>query len=245
MFEDFFGVPRGETPEEKKDRYKKMEIGADPKFIDAHCGQYPDVQSPDVEGFHRDLFKRLDKLLRRFPEIRKKVDASEEELSHLQAVLNREWTLMETDITYCTRILESLVEFLNAHHGRKCILLIDELDAPILAASEDNRDTIKGHIRKMLAPVVKTTEDLLSKCIMVGVNPISLGELGSGLNNVTSLPLHYASEALYPKDILKREDLPYQIAFGFTEDEVRKLIATRVFPDNEAMVDIALKVARD
>ncbi|KAJ1670287.1 hypothetical protein EV182_008309, partial [Spiromyces aspiralis] len=125
------------------------------------------------------MSKRLDKLLWRFPEIRKKVDASEkklspseeEELSHLQAVLNREWKLMETDITSCTGILESLVEFLNAYHGRNCILLIDEFDTPIIAANEDNRDIIKGHIRKMLAPLVKTTEDLLSKCIMVGVNP--------------------------------------------------------------------------
>ncbi|KAJ1676955.1 hypothetical protein EV182_007177, partial [Spiromyces aspiralis] len=205
MFEDFFEVPKGETIEEKKARYMKMEIGAVPGFIDAHCGRYPVIR----------LDLKANMLLWRFPEIRKKVDASEEELSHLQAVLNREWKLMETDITSCTEILMSLVLFLNAHHGRKCILLIDELDAPILAASEDNRDTIKGHIRGMLAPVVKSgTERLLSKCIMVGVNPVSLGDLGSGLNNVTPLPLHYASEIPYPDNILKLKYPPYQIAFG-------------------------------
>ncbi|KAJ1676576.1 hypothetical protein EV182_007918, partial [Spiromyces aspiralis] len=144
-------------------------------------------------------------------------------------------------------LLKSLVQFLNAYYGRACILLVDEFDTPIIAASEDNRDIIKGHIRGMLAPIVKTTENLLSKCIMVGVNSVSLGDLGSGLNNVRALPLHYASEVLYPDDVLKREDLPYQLAFGFTEDEVRKLIETHVFPgpDNEAMVDIALNVARD
>ncbi|KAJ1677855.1 hypothetical protein EV182_005297, partial [Spiromyces aspiralis] len=153
---------------------------------------------------------------------------------------------MKTKIIYCTRILKSLVQFLNAYHGRACILLIDELDAPILDASKDNRDTIRNHMRDMLGPVVKNTEDLLSKCIMASINPISLTDLGSGLNNVTALPLCYASSELNPKDILKRKDLPYQVAFGFTEDEVRKLIATRVFPgrDKEAMVDIALNVAR-
>ncbi|KAJ1679301.1 hypothetical protein EV182_002330, partial [Spiromyces aspiralis] len=119
-------------------------------------------------------------------------------------------------------------------------------DTPIINADEDNRNAIKNHIRDMLAPIVKsgTADRLLSKCIMVGVNPVSLGELGSGLNNARTLPLHYASMKSYPTDILKRKYSPYQIAFGFTEDEVRKLIATRVFPDNEAMVDIALNVAQ-
>ncbi|KAJ1676966.1 hypothetical protein EV182_007159, partial [Spiromyces aspiralis] len=69
MFEDFFGVPRGETLEKKKARYKDMKIGADPEFIDAHCGRYPDVRSPDVEGFHEKLIDVLKDLLRCFPEI--------------------------------------------------------------------------------------------------------------------------------------------------------------------------------
>ncbi|KAJ1669007.1 hypothetical protein EV182_008957, partial [Spiromyces aspiralis] len=62
---------------------------------------------------------------------------------------------MKTDIIYCTWILKLLVKFLNAYHGRACILLIDELDAPIIAASEDNRDAIRNHMRDMLDPVVK------------------------------------------------------------------------------------------
>ncbi|KAJ1676541.1 hypothetical protein EV182_007995, partial [Spiromyces aspiralis] len=89
MFEDFFGIPRDETLEEKKARYKDMKIGADPEFIDAHCGRYPiirldlkatilivfpffnhqDVRSPDVEDFHEKLFDVLKDLLERFPEI--------------------------------------------------------------------------------------------------------------------------------------------------------------------------------
>ncbi|KAJ1677679.1 hypothetical protein EV182_005659, partial [Spiromyces aspiralis] len=44
MAEDFFGVPRGETLEENKARYMKLEIGADPEFIKKHCGQYPVIR---------------------------------------------------------------------------------------------------------------------------------------------------------------------------------------------------------
>ncbi|KAJ1672452.1 hypothetical protein EV182_007143, partial [Spiromyces aspiralis] len=81
MFEDFFGIPRGETLEDKRARYRKLEIGADPEFIKEHCGRYPDVLSPDVEGFHEDLSDVLKRLLRRFPEInedvRKKVEKEE------------------------------------------------------------------------------------------------------------------------------------------------------------------------
>ncbi|KAJ1680076.1 hypothetical protein EV182_000735 [Spiromyces aspiralis] len=238
MSEDFFGVPRGETLEDKQARYRKMEIGADPKFIKKHCGRYPVIKL--------DL-KASDKLLRRFPEIQAEIDTSNWLLSRIKESLNREWPLMKTDIITCTWILESLVRFLNAYHGRKCILLIDELDAPILAASKDNRNTIKSHICDMLSPVVKSSEVLLSKCIMVSVNPICLSDMRSGgLNNVTALPLHYASQESYTDNPLELRDLLYQVTFGFTEDEVRKLIATRVFPgpDNEAMVDVALNVAQ-
>ncbi|KAJ1669225.1 hypothetical protein EV182_008857, partial [Spiromyces aspiralis] len=129
----------------------------------------------------------------------------------------------------------SLVEFLNAYHRKACILLIDEFDTPIINANEDNRDIIRDHIRDMLAPIVKNTAGLLSKCIMVSVNPVSLSEVYSGLNNARTLPLHYASQESYTDNPLELRDMIYQIAFGFTEDEVRKLIATRVFPDNEAM----------
>ncbi|KAJ1675388.1 hypothetical protein EV182_001366 [Spiromyces aspiralis] len=281
MFEDFFGVPRGETLEEKKARYKDTIVGTIPGFIDKHCGQYPDVQSPDKAGFHRKLFDVLKRLLRCFPEIdedvRKKVGKEEADrkakkevekevgkkddeevdektkadnrirlLSDLKDELDWDRTHMRTDILSCIKLLMSLVQFLNVYHDKKCILLVDEFDAPILDASEDIRGTIRKHIRLMLAPLVKsgTENKLLSKCIMVGINPVSLGEVNSGLNNVTLLPLHYASGNPYPDDILKSKFSPYQIAFGFTEDEVRKLIATHVFPDNETMVEVALDVAR-
>ncbi|KAJ1674385.1 hypothetical protein EV182_003382, partial [Spiromyces aspiralis] len=77
MFEDFFGVPRGETLEEKKARYKDMKIGADPEFIKKRCGQYPVIRL-DLKA---NLFDVLDDLLERFPEIdedvRKKVEKEE------------------------------------------------------------------------------------------------------------------------------------------------------------------------
>ncbi|KAJ1678597.1 hypothetical protein EV182_003728, partial [Spiromyces aspiralis] len=255
MFEDFFGIPRGETLEEKKARYMKLEIGTDPEFIDAKCGRYPVIR----------LDLKAKNLLWSFPEIRGEVDASKERLPRLKALLKEEWARIKTNITSCTGILELLVQFLNIYYDRKCILLIDEFDTPIINASEDNRDTIRKHIREVLAPVVKalirkelmlpglgfslsqsgTADIMLSKCIMVSVNPVSLSEVYSGLNNARTLPLHYASQESYTDNPLELKDMIYQIAFGFTEDEVRKLIATRVFPGNEAMVEVALDVARD
>ncbi|KAJ1669450.1 hypothetical protein EV182_008755, partial [Spiromyces aspiralis] len=76
-------------------------------------------------------------------------------MSDLQEELHKKWKLMETDITSCTGILKSLVQFLNAYYRKQCILLIDEFDIPILDASKDNRDTIKSHICDMLSPLVK------------------------------------------------------------------------------------------
>ncbi|KAJ1675253.1 hypothetical protein EV182_001630, partial [Spiromyces aspiralis] len=44
MSEDFFEVPRGETLEDKQARYRDMMVGADPGFIDEHCGRYPVIR---------------------------------------------------------------------------------------------------------------------------------------------------------------------------------------------------------
>ncbi|KAJ1675906.1 hypothetical protein EV182_000352, partial [Spiromyces aspiralis] len=279
MSEDFFGVPRGETLKKKQARYRKMDIGADPKFIKKHCGQYPVIKL-DLKASDALPPWHIADLLRRFPEIDedvgKKVEKDEADkkakkkaknevgkkddeevdekteaanrirlLSDLKESLDEKRTLMKTKVNSCTMLLKSLVQFLNAYYRKECILLIDEFDAPILAASKDNRDTIRRHMRNMLSPVVKPgTERLLSKFLMVGVNPINLAELGSSLNNVKTLSLHSASQESYTDNLLEVGNMPYQVAFGFTEDEVRRLIATRVFPDNEAMVDVALNVAR-
>ncbi|KAJ1679909.1 hypothetical protein EV182_001073, partial [Spiromyces aspiralis] len=241
MSNDFFEVPRGETLEDKQVRYRDTMVGAIPGFIDKYCGRYPVIrldlkESDALPSWH----------IAHFLEIQGEIDASEERLSALKRELCEKRKLIDTDITSCTGILKSLVQFLNAYHGRECILLIDKLNAPILAASKDNRDAIKNHIRDMLAPVVKNTEVLLSKCIMVGVNPVNPTELGFDVNNFTALPLHYALRKSYTDDFLKCGDMLYLVVFGFTEDEVRKLIVTRVFPGpgKEEMVDIALNVAR-
>ncbi|KAJ1673137.1 hypothetical protein EV182_005813, partial [Spiromyces aspiralis] len=161
MSEDFFEVPRGETRKKKQARYRDMMVGAIPGFIDEHCGRYPDVRARDVEGFHVYLSDVLKELLRSFPEI--DVDFSKKYksenririMSDLQEELHEKRKLMKTKITSCTTILTSLVLFLNAYYRKQCIMLIDEFDIPILAASKDNRDTIRNHIRDMLGPVVK------------------------------------------------------------------------------------------
>ncbi|KAJ1678352.1 hypothetical protein EV182_004226, partial [Spiromyces aspiralis] len=128
MFEDFFEVPKGETLEEKQDRYRKLEIGADPEFIKEHCGRYPVIKL-DLKA---NLFDILDHLLECFPEIdedvRKKVKKEEADkkakmeadekaeaakrirlLTKWKKSLHKKMKLMETDITSCIKVLMSLV----------------------------------------------------------------------------------------------------------------------------------------
>ncbi|KAJ1669282.1 hypothetical protein EV182_008831, partial [Spiromyces aspiralis] len=55
MSNDFFEVPRGETLEDKRARYRDMIVGDIPGFIDEHCGRYPVIWF-DLKATHRVPF---------------------------------------------------------------------------------------------------------------------------------------------------------------------------------------------
>lgn len=106
--------------------------------------------------------------------------------------------------------LAVLLRILEAHYGKKPILLLDEYDVPIQSAWEhDYYDETIDFFRTFLTTALKTNPSL-DFAVLTGVLRISKESIFSDLNNLS------VDSVLQMK---------YPTALGFTSEEVQKLAA--------------------
>ena len=109
-----------------------------------------------------------------------------------------------------SRALRILSECLQAYHGEKAIILIDEYDVPLENAYfEGFYDKMSSFIRALFESALKTN-DCVEFAVITGCLRISKESIFTGLNNLevnSTMSPHYAD------------------AFGFTEQEVQDLLA--------------------
>lgn len=106
--------------------------------------------------------------------------------------------------------LQTLSGFLYKYHGIRPLILIDEYDAPLYIAYqygyyEDAIPFWKGWFNGALK-----TNPFLNFAVLTGVQRIAKESIFSGLNNL---------------DVLSVLDEPYRDAFGFTRENVEKMLA--------------------
>lgn len=110
--------------------------------------------------------------------------------------------------------LAALCRMLYAHHGKRVILLVDEYDAPVMAAysAPDGGyyDEMVDFMRGWLTAALKGGDDFLAFACMTGVQRISKESIFSDLNNLS------VSTSL---------STDFDERYGFTEDEVAALAA--------------------
>ena len=112
--------------------------------------------------------------------------------------------------------LKLLSRLLARHHGEKVVILIDEYDSPIHAGySNRYYDEVVAFFRDFLSGGLKDNAHLF-KGVLTGILRVARESLFSGLNNID----------VY--SILRPELATY---FGFTEPEVRGLVASVGQPD--------------
>ena len=103
----------------------------------------------------------------------------------------------------------SLMQWLEKHHGKKPILLLDEYDAPILSAWEKGYyEECIDFMRGFLGSVLKTNPSL-GFAVLTGVTRVSKESIFSGLNNLKVCSV--LSDA-------------YSDIFGFTQEEAARLM---------------------
>ena len=107
--------------------------------------------------------------------------------------------------------LEKLLIFLNRYYRERVVILIDEYDAPVHAGfTYHYYEEVINFLRNFLAGGLKDTDQYLEKSIITGIMRIARESIFSGLNNLGVFTL------------LAEE---FDDKFGFTEEEVKELLA--------------------
>lgn len=111
---------------------------------------------------------------------------------------------------YCRALYQTLSELLYKHYGKKTVILIDEYDVPLDKAFQH------GYYREMVALIhamfgkALKTNDVLEFAVLTGCLRVSKESIFTGLNNFK---------------ILSITDSRFDEQFGFTDQEVRELLA--------------------
>lgn len=106
--------------------------------------------------------------------------------------------------------LQSLSKLLSKHYGKKVILLLDEYDVPLDKAFQGGYyEEMVSLIRKLFGNVLKTNPDLYF-AVITGCLRISKESIFTGLNNL---------------NVMTITDEYFSDSFGFTEKEVKELLA--------------------
>ena len=107
--------------------------------------------------------------------------------------------------------LQTLSELLFRHYGQKAIILVDEYDVPLDKAYQNGyyREMV-SLMRALFGDALKTNE-FLQFAVLTGCLRVSKESIFTGLNNFK---------------VLSITDVRFDEQFGFTEDEVEKMLKT-------------------
>ena len=137
------------------------------------------LTSPTEEGFYLSLSIRISDLYRDLVdgEIQGKLDDSQREYV-------RDAIMEKLDRAHLSASLLRLSQYLFLAHGKPCLILIDEYDAPLQEAKENGYyESVQGFMRAFLGNALKGNPHLF-KAVLTGVTQIAQGSIFSDLNNL-------------------------------------------------------------
>ena len=191
--------------------FEGLAISKETSLCEAYMGKFPVIflSLKGVDGLtFEDAYERLRFIIRtemsRLGFLLQSERAKEESKRPLERFLNEQET--KTDVVGSLNILSRL---LYEHYGQNVVLLIDEYDVPLDKAYHHKYyNEMVDLIRSMFNAVLKTN-DYLYFAVMTGCLRVSKGSIFTGLNN--------------PK-VLSIVDTRFDEQFGFTDQEVRRLL---------------------
>lgn len=208
MLRYFFEKPNERSS--KKDLFRGMKIKQAAKHYLEHQNRYP-VITLSLKGIKQDSFSRsYEDLLLTLAELfnAHRYLADSDKLTRQDKTTIDDFLSCKPSSSQVGQALKLLSRYLEAHHGEKVLMLIDEYDTPIHAAyvSDYYAQMIK-FMRGFLGETLKDNPHLY-KAVITGILRVSKENLFSGLNHLEVYPF------LHPK---------YAEYFGFTESEVDAL----------------------
>ncbi len=200
-----------------KTLFEGTKIAENQELFSQYQGSYPVIflTLKDVEGLHFEAAQYQMKELvgreaERFSFLKESPALSKEEQERYAAVVRQEngKYVMDEETLYGS--LRTLSELLYQHYGRKTVILIDEYDVPLDKAFQNGyyREMV-SLIRAMFGKAMKTNP-YLEFAVLTGCLRISKESIFTGLNNFK---------------IFSITDVRFDEQFGFTEKEVKELLA--------------------
>ncbi len=198
-------------PEDRASLFEGLHITRAAPEIQRHQGQYPvillslkDTRADSFEGFLGRLAQVLHDLLSWHRELAQSPALSEEQRRLFGALFDG-----RADAAGLALALRHLCRWLELHHRRPVVLLVDEYDAPIEAGYQHGYyDAIVEFMRGLLGAALKSNPSLF-RGVLTGVRRLSKESLFSDLNNVST------------RTVL---DPTFATSFGFTEPEVSAVL---------------------
>lgn len=200
------------TPADNRYLFEGLAISQCGKEYLAHQQQYPVInlslksaKQPDFEMAYKSLIDEI------AGEFRRHKYALEGNV--LESEMKKRYTEIQTmtaDAVSYAKSIGFLSNCLAKYHGKKCIILIDEYDVPLENAWFCGfYDEMIGFIRSLFESALKTN-DSLEFGVITGCLRISRESIFTGLNN---LKINSVTNSSFGN------------AFGFTEPEVKELLA--------------------
>ena len=246
MFDSFLKI----NPEKPFDNSKQLElfkgtkILEDKEFCDKFMGQCPvititlkKVDGTNFKEFYESFASAVYDVALRYSYLKNsnKLDKSDKE--ELENLTTKSYLLKIENQQTVKDALKTLSRLLYKEYGRRAILLIDEYDVPLAAASYRDRvnkvlyknrpDFVADCHEKMVAlmkgffDLLKTTpgdEGAISKAVITGCLKVAKNSLFTGVNNFNVC------------SVVDREQ-KYTGIIGFTKDETYKFLKDYEFED--------------
>lgn len=197
--------------------FNELQISRDKQVCEEYMGKFPviSISLKSVDGFaYRNAYEMLCATIgneamkfQYLMDSTKLTDREKEQYGLL--IKGGDRIPFEMDEVTLTGSLKTLSLLLEKHHGKQTVLLIDEYDVPLSKASEHGYyKEMSMLIRKLFEQVLKTNESL-KLAVLTGCMRISKESIFTGLNNF---------------EVLSVADVRFDEYFGFTDQEVRKLL---------------------
>lgn len=191
-------------------------ISGNKQLCDEYMGKYPVIflslkngEGLDFAAAKYQMAELIGTEARRFSFLQNSdaLDAYDRETYCSLCKMNGGQYVMEDHMLYAS--LQILSKLLYKHYGKKTVILIDEYDVPLDKAFQH------GYYREMVA-LMRTmfgkalkTNDALQFAVLTGCLRVSKESIFTGLNNFK---------------ILSITDTRFEEQFGFTDEEVKKLL---------------------
>ena len=211
MLKSFFEIGTDRT------LFDGLYISRNQKLCEEYMGKYPVIflSLKGIDGLSFEAAKyRLTELIgveaERFAFLADSEKLTENERGKYRAIIHLVNGKYSMDEDMLVSSLQTLSQLLCRHYGQKAMILIDEYDGPLDKAFQHGYyKEMVSLIRGLFGQALKTNDDL-QFAVLTGCLRVSKESIFTGLNNFK---------------VYAADDVRYEEEFGFTNEEIKKLLA--------------------